>query len=236
MDGKNNKEKLITFDEITSLLSGGDFYKFITLRETEFFEAKLKKPYSFPQKKAITELAKDVASFANNKGGFIVCGLTTEKRYNSPHDYIVSLDLGKKDDFYQEKQLTGLIISNIHPRLDVKVKWYPSKSDSSVGLGVIIILPQDEAKKYFLIRTLEIGGNSTREFFGVPIRTDDDTKWLTAQELHKLSKRSPNNLQELHQSLTTQLDELKGLVLTTGAMSVNIDSIPAKIDETIYGS
>ncbi len=186
-------DKTLTFDELSEFLENGDFDKLISQRESEVFEAKSKKPYSLPQKQAIIELTKDIASLANNKGGYIICGLITEKPKDSPHDYVNSLDLVAKDDFYEEKQLIGIVASNIYPKLEIKVNWYPYKNDNSLGLGVILILEQEESRKYFVISITEIEGNSTREFFGIPIRTDDNTKWLTVQELHKLSKRSPNN-------------------------------------------
>lgn len=240
------KENLITFAEVTDILVNGDFDKFTSLRETEVFEAKLKKPYELPLKKAIIELIKDISSLANNKGGHIVCGLTTGKKQSSPHDYVTGLDLINKEDFYDEKQIFGLVTSNIYPRPDIKINWYPSSKQKVKGLGVITVPPQNEAKKYFLIKILEIDRETTREFFGVPIRTDDATKWLTVQELHKLSKRTPNNFQELYQSLYTQINEVKEMISTIPLMeSINIDSIPAtpstdsilsKIEETIYGN
>ena len=225
------------FEELKDILESGDFDKLISQRESEVFEAKSKRPYDLPQKKATREFIKDIASLANNKGGYIICGLGTEKPQNSPHDYIKALDLVKKEDFYEEAQLVGVATSNIYPRLDIKVNWYPSKNDADLGLGVIQIPEQDEGKKYFIIKILEIDGEVTREFFGIPIRTDDDTKWLTVQELHKLSKRSPNSFQEFHQSLTDQIDEVKEMISTIPVMpSIDIDSIPAKIEETIYGN
>lgn len=203
-----NKDKTLTFEEIAEILKNGDFDKLISQRESGVFEAKQKRPYDIPKRKAIIELIKDVASLANSYGGYIVCGLSTEKRPNSPHDYVKALDLMNKDDSYDGKQITGIILANVCPRLDVKVEWYPGSNSKTSGLWAILVPPQDEGKKYFIVKILEVDGEVTKEYFGVPIRTDDDTKWLTVQELHKLSKRSPNNFQEFHQSLRTYIKTL----------------------------
>jgi len=101
-----------------------------------------------------------VASLGNNKGGYIICGLGTEKLQDSPHDYIKALDLAKKDEFYDEDQLIGIVGSNIYPKLDIKVAWYPYKNDKSFGLGVILISEQDESKKYFISKITEVEGGT----------------------------------------------------------------------------
>ncbi len=236
MDSKPKIDETLTLEEIASILENGNFDKLISQRESGVFEAKQRQPYDLPKRKAIIELIKDVASLANSNGGYIVCGLSTEKKPNYPHDYVKSLDLMPKDDFYDEKQITGIILANIYPRLDIKVEWHPSNNDKDLGLGVMNVPPQDEGKKYFIVKITEVEGEATREFFGIPVKTDDDITWLTVQELHKLSKRSPNSLQEFHQSLSNQLDEVKGMITTITTMpSTDIDSIPDKIEETIYG-
>ncbi|MFA4827418.1 MAG: RNA-binding domain-containing protein [Candidatus Shapirobacteria bacterium] len=237
MSNLTNKDETLTFEEIAEILKNSDFDKLISQRESGVFEAKQKHPYDLPKRKAIIELIKDVVSFANGGGGYIICGLSTEKRANSPHDYVTALDLMSKIDFYDGKQINGIIITNVYPRLDIKVDWCASSGDASLGLGVISILPQDEGKKYFIIKITKVESESTKEFFGIPIRTDDDITWLTVQELHKLSKRSPNSLQEFHQSLSNQMDEVKEKIsIITLVPAIDIDSIPAKIEETIYGN
>ena len=141
----------------------------------------------------------------------------------------------KKEDFYKEAQLKGIIKENIYPSLGIDVNWYPSKEDSSLGLGVAYIPEQDESKKYYIIKVAEINGEDTREFFGIPIR-NDDTQWLKIHELYKLSKRAPSSLQEAHQSLTNQINEVKEMISNYSSAQVSdIDDIVSKIEETIDG-
>lgn len=235
MNGEMND---YTSGEIKDILESGDFDKFISQRESEILEAKPKKPYDLsrkPQKKTIIEFTKDVSSLANNKGGYIICGLITEKLTALPHDYVKKLDLINNGDFYKKEQLAGIVSSNIYPKLDIKVKWYPYKNDSNVGLGVIQIPAQDEGKKHFIMKINEVDGETTKEYFGIPIRTGDITTWFTIKELYKLSKRSPNSFQELNQSLSTQIDEVKEMILSISVVPVT-DSLQAKIEETIHGN
>ncbi|MHB1376042.1 MAG: RNA-binding domain-containing protein [Candidatus Humimicrobiaceae bacterium] len=228
-----------TSEEIKNILESGDFDKFISQKESEILEVKKNKPYDLsqkPQKKAIMEFTKDVSSLANNKGGYIICGLKTEKPPTSPHDYIKEFDFINNGYFYKEEQLNGIVSSNIFPKLDIKVKWYPYKNDGNAGLGVIQIPEQDESKKYFIMKINEVDGEkTTREYFGIPIRTGDITIWFTVEKLYKLSKRSPNNFQELNQSLSAQLDEIKEMILSISGVP-DTDSLQEKIEETIHGN
>jgi len=226
----------LSIEEIKGILISGEFEQFISQKESEIFEAKSKRPYIFPEKKAIREFIKDVTSLANNKGGFVLFGLETEKAQDSPIDYVNALDLVSKEDFYEGALLKGIANSNIHPRLGVEVSWYPSKEDNNLGLGVVYIPEQDESKKYYIIKVAEIEGEDTREFFGIPIRNDCNTRWLQINELYKLSKRAPNNLQEAYQSLTNQINEVKEMISNYSSAQVSdTDDIVNKIEETIDG-
>lgn len=227
-----------TSEEIKDILESGDFDKFISQRESEILEAKSKKPYDLSPKpliKAILAFTKDVSSLANNKGGYIICGLKTDRSITLPHDYVNKLDLINNGDFYKKEKLAGIVSSNIYPKLVIKVKWYPYKNDSNVGLGVIQIPAQDEDKKHFIVKINEVDGETTKEYFGIPIRTGDATTWFTVEELYKLSKRSPNSFQELNQSLSAQLDEIKEMILSRSVVPFT-DSLQAKIEETIHGN
>ena len=117
MNGEMND---YTSGEIKDILESGDFDKFISQRESEILEAKSKKPYDLSRKpliKAILEFTKDVSSLANNKGGYIICGLITDRPIAIPHDYVKTLDLINNNDFYKQEQLAGIVSSNIYPEV-----------------------------------------------------------------------------------------------------------------------
>lgn len=72
----------LSIEEIKRILINGEFEQFTSHKESEVFEAKSKKPYNFPEKKAILEFIKDATSLANSKGGYIIFGLITVKAPN----------------------------------------------------------------------------------------------------------------------------------------------------------
>lgn len=236
-DGKN-QNKTLTAEEIKEILDTGDFDRLISQRESEIFEAKLQKPYDFTQGvKTKIEFVKDVISLANKNGGYIVCGLDTPKNRSVPHDIVSGIFLQKQTDFYRKDDLIKIVNELSSPQVEIDVKWFSSKEDKALGLGVIIIPPQKD-KKYFFLKLSEMNGKIQKDFFCVPIRTDDDIKWLTVKELYQLSKRFPNDWQEGFLNLSSQLEEIKNSISISQAISasaVDIDSIPAKIEETING-
>lgn len=230
----------MTIDEVKKLLESGDFEKFKNQKEGDHFEAKQKKPYdidstdSTKRFSAFVKLASDVASLANGKGGFIACGLQTQKLQDSPHDEVIDLDLMRKEDFYDQNVTQALIIDSIHPRLELQLEWYPSSGDSQLGIGVIFIPPQDESKKNFIVKVAEVDGNKlTRNFVGVPIRQGSDTLWMPVDQIYKLTKRGPNDFQQLNESLSGQIQELKDMIASGATATTPADDLSRKIEEVL---
>lgn len=215
MTDKKTATRELGLKEISEVLSSGNFDRFIGVRENEFFEAKSFKPYDLDNSndadktQAIAELSSDIAHFANQKGGYIVCGLDTPPVKDVPHDIVGSLRLGKKKGFYNETQIKGIIKASVYPKLDVEVAWYPSSSNQDSGSGVIYIPKQDEQRKYFIVRVCEADGKKFKGFLGIPIRKDDQKYWLPVQDVYKLSKRTPNKLHELAESISEQLQGIE---------------------------
>lgn len=239
MANNQNLEGL-KIEEIKKILEGGNFEKLNSQQEGYHFEAKLQKPYevdsadSTRRFSAIVKLASDVVSLANGGGGYIVCGLQTQKLQNVPHDMVTGFDLIRQADFYDHSAIQALIIDSVHPRLDIKLGWYVSKADSQHGLGTIFIPPQDESKKYFIVKVAEVDGNKlTRNFVGIPARQGSDTVWLSVEQIYRLTKRGPNDFQQLNESLSGQIAELKDIFLTTSKARTPADDLSRKIEEVI---
>lgn len=89
----------LAIEKIRKILESGNFEQFKSQREGDHFEAKQKKPYEIDSSdstkrfSALVKLVSDIASFANGHGGYIVCGLQTQKLQDSPHDVVVGIDL-----------------------------------------------------------------------------------------------------------------------------------------------
>lgn len=234
--------------EVFSILESGKFDSLKKARENDVFEAKpTAKPYDLDNtnqsKKlhAIAELSSDITSFANQRGGVIVCGLVIDQEDTTPHDIILSVNLIKKSEFYSDEFIQKIIKTSVHPPFEprIKVKWYPSIIEASMGLGAIYVPRQNEEKKYFIVRVCEIGDKKLKGFVGVPIRTDDQTQWLDVKEIYKLTKRKPSNFQELAQVFSNQIQEL-GANLSQKIDSLNKvprptadDSLSSKITKTL---
>ncbi len=62
-----------TKQELEEILSSGDFDRLAGKYENEWFDCK-KEPYLFDNEKGKHELAKDISSFANVDGGYILIG------------------------------------------------------------------------------------------------------------------------------------------------------------------
>lgn len=230
----------LTIDKVKEILENGDFDKFKDQNEGDYFEAKQQKPYEVdssdsPKRfSALVKLASDIASLANGKGGYIICGLQTQKLQNSPHDVVVGLDLLRKEDFYDQNTTQALIIDSVHPRLEVQIGWYPSSGDSQLGVGVIFIPPQDESKKNFIVKVAEVAGSKlNRNFVGIPIRQGSDTLWMPVDQIYKLTKRGPNDFQQLNESLSGQIQELKDVIAAGTATSNPADDLSRKIEEVL---
>jgi len=209
----------IKTEQVSEILISGNFDSLLGIRENDSFEAKPAKPYDLSSDidtdkiHAIAELSSDVASFANQSGGYIVCGLNTPPNKNIPHDVVQSLSLFKGGDFYDKELIKGVLKSSVFPKLDIEVGWYPSLDNPNLGLGAIYIPEQDEKRKYFIVRVCELDGKKFKGFLGIPIRKDDQKFWLPVQEIYRLSKRAPNTLQELEQSISSQLQRVETVLM-----------------------
>ena len=236
----NQKLEGLKIEEIKKILEDGNFEKLKSQQESYYFEAKLQKPYevdstdSTRRFSAIVKLASDVASLANGGGGYIVCGLQTQKLQNVPHDMVTGFDFIIQADFYDQSAIQALIIDSIHPRLELKLEWYAAKIDDKHGLGTIFVPPQDESKKHFIVKVAEVDGNKlTRNFVGIPIRQGSDTIWLSVEQIYRLIKRIPSNFQQLNESLSGQLTELKDILLSTSEVKMPADDLSRKIGEVL---
>jgi Schlafen, AlbA_2 len=230
--------KSLNLSEIKSVLESGNFDEFIDSRENEFLEAKLSSAFDLSGGHTTNiKLAKYAASFANQKGGYVICGLRISRPESSPHDVVSELVLVKHEHFLGKEEIANRIAQSTYPSIRVECSWYPYAKDNSVGVGVIHVQPQQEEKKLFLIRIRELDGQVLqKELYGVPIRGDGFTNWVEVDELYRRSKAGPNTLREFFDGLSNKIDgvsnQVSQLVALGNATVSPVDDLQKKIDQT----
>src|SRR6185369_1871037 len=118
--------------------------------EGEFLDCKLK-IYDLSSEAQKIEIAKDVTSFANAYGGFIILGIATQKSQTHFSDEITTLK-PFESKIFDTNQHHNILNSWVYPKLDdVRIEWIPESLGSDRGFGVITIPSQPAKKKPFLI-------------------------------------------------------------------------------------
>jgi hypothetical protein len=152
----------------------------LELRETQWLDAKAA-PYSLGDPKAVEELTKDVAAFANGGGGVIVIGIATRLELDEEVlDRIIGVDPGTVDT----DRIRKLIRQRITPSpRGVRVGW--SGADS--GRVVFIDVPAQAADTLFVVPA-PVGrpGSPRADTVAVPMRDGDSTHWLPRTEIQQL--------------------------------------------------
>lgn len=91
------------------------------------------------------ELAKDITSFANLEGGYIIYGLGTEEAKGNLGEKVTSIDgIGS----FNGKQIKDILINLVHPNILRVLKIYSYKL---------------KGEKHLLV--IEISDNNTKPFF-----------------------------------------------------------------------
>ncbi|GLX22417.1 RNA-binding domain-containing protein [Streptomyces lavendulae] len=150
------------------------------LRETQWIDAK-GGPYQLADPKAVEELAKDVAAFANGGGGVIVIGIATRLEHDEEIlDRIVSLD-PTRVNLDQIRKLIRQWVTPV-PR-GVRVKWSGDDGERVVFIDV----PAQPIDTLFVVPA-PVGkpGSPRTDTVAVPMRDGDSTHWLPRSEIQQL--------------------------------------------------
>lgn len=231
-----SKLKQLTIQQITAILESGDFDKFIGIEENACLEAKQKHPYDLVGGiKSLAEFSKDIANIANGDNAvYIVFGFVTQKSQFAKTDEIISLDLLNQGEFYTEADVLELVRQGVYPKLELKLKWYPSIKDTTLGLGTLFIEKQSEDKKYFIAKVSEGEGEKLKGFFGIPIRKGSDTTWLPFDEIYAAAKKTPTKPQEMFIQISGQLEEIRGQLDMNGGSKHNpSEELDKKLEEIL---
>ncbi|WP_435057828.1 RNA-binding domain-containing protein [Streptomyces sp. bgisy060] len=152
----------------------------VGLRETQWLDAK-SGPYRLADPKAVEELTKDVAAFANGGGGVIVIGIATRLEQDEEVlDHIVGFDPAAVNVDQIRKLLRQRIVPA--PR-GVRVGWSGGDGERVAFIDV----PAQAADTLFVVPA-PVGkpGSPRTDTVAVPMRDGDSTYWLPRTEIQQL--------------------------------------------------
>src|SRR5439155_17792097 len=116
------------------------------------------------------ELAKDVASFANSDGGFIIIGLAHERLAGQDMDRVSALDL-IEESVFEAHRYESIVREYVDRKISgLQARWIEHKSSPGRGVGVIHIPPQSNDAKPFLLKQLDESGQTHQLVFGIVSR------------------------------------------------------------------
>lgn len=195
---------------IDKIKSGNTPDLLIGLKENEYFEAKNSESYDLTNnEKSRIELAKDVSAFANSQGGFLVLGLNQKQVLEEQTDVVESLDLIDKSKF-NSFQYQGIIKDYIYPNIKgIDFIFVESASDPGFGLFIIVIPPQPEPNKpYLLARILENNEILPGIIVGIIQRKESSNSPLTIKQLHLHIQKGKGVVEERLSSIEQKMDVL----------------------------
>jgi hypothetical protein len=183
----------MTRDEVLAILDAGDFDLLVGVAEDEALEFK-GTPYRLEEDWQGFELAKDVSSLANAaNGGILVIGFETARVEGTATDTVARIRPFARD-LLDEAQHLDKIRQLIYPLvIGVRVEFKPSAENNARGVAVIIVPPQQEDQKYFLVaKPVEGPEGAPGWLIGVAVRSFDRNRPLAVGELHALMSGGRN--------------------------------------------
>lgn len=187
-------------DELNNIITNSDFDQLIGEVENVWFDCK-SQPYQVQNDAGKRELAKDVSSFANKHGGYILIGIKTKTSTAHFGDEVEEIRPFAQG-LVNTSQYKDIIRSWIYPETEgIEVEWMPIKQDSTKGVVVIKIPEQKESLKPFLIvKTLD-GNKQVETIFGYAERKGDNSQPLAVIELQRALRSGFNYENQLKERL-----------------------------------
>jgi hypothetical protein len=210
--------------EIERILEMGKFEMLIGKRESPTFEAKCASEYDLKKSPHRYELAKDVSAFANMNGGTLVIGLETERAVDQLTD-VVRAVTGTDARTPDPGALSGVIDTQVWPRIkDLSLRTFSSVSDGATSLIRILVPPQNENRKPFLIRKAVVEGEEIGELvFGLARRLESGNVPMSYERLHEIIRRGERDI-------TTQLDRIEAKLEAMDARHLKTDQAAQEKD------
>jgi predicted HTH transcriptional regulator len=204
----------------------------IGLAEDLRFDAKRYPAYDATTPVGRWEIAKDISSFANGQGGYIVIGLTTIRNANDAREVVSGLDLHPENSVLVS-QISGVAKAQIYPPIrDLDVRWVADDSTSQAGVTVVIVPAQTEDKKLFVMLEVMEGQEQLRHIvIGIAERRGSDSVPMDGKAIQRALRDGLSSGTTRLIRIESKLDEL--LALGSGKSSVQVDTSPEQLEEII---
>ena len=205
--------KSLSVDTVRQIIEAGRFDELRGVRETGQVEFKAE-VYALNTDAQKQELAKDITSMANAKGGVIVLGVKTAKRIDVLGDVAVEIRQFEKS-LLNADQLAQVVKNWIYPGIEVATKWISNINGADKGL-VIIEVPAGhiELVPYLVTRYVNGEGKIDSTVFGYYVRNEATVSAMSFQELHSKIRRGHdqsslgNQIDRVEQTLERVVDRL----------------------------
>jgi predicted HTH transcriptional regulator len=175
--------------ELEKIISDGDFDSLIGKIENDFFDCK-SQIYDFKKEYSKRELAKDVSSFANSNGGYILIGPKTYDSKTHFGDEVIEISLIDQN-LVDPNQYKNVIKDWIYPDeiQGIEVCWKANKNNDNKGIIVIEIPTQKESLKPFLInKIVEEEKKISETIFGYAERKGDRSDPKKIKDIYKIMR------------------------------------------------
>src|SRR5712692_4050729 len=174
----------LTQGQIVDALARNESHRLVGSTESKQVEFKLA-PYLLTGNHQKWELAKDVAAFANKRGGVIVVGVESERQLNEIIESAIAIRPVRKE-IVDLPQHRSVIDAWIYPRPEgIDLRWYPPEADQESGLLLIEVPPQRDSNMPFIVRDMRDPETEFKGSVGIPRRDRERVVWDAAADIHR---------------------------------------------------
>lgn len=173
----------LDIEKIEEIIISSNFDQLKGEFECEWLDCK-SQPYILSEDKGKREICKDITSFANVKGGYILIGIKTKKTEGVFGEVIDEIKPFEEKIVNIEKYY-AIIKEWIYPDIrELTIKWKPIIDNGNEGIVIISVPKQDEKSKPFLINKILDENKRSEIMFGYVLRKGDISQPQKIQTIH----------------------------------------------------
>lgn len=219
----------LDINRLEEIIASGEYDALIGQVENEWFDCKAQ-PYHLKDNKSSRELAKDVSSFANIKGGYILLGVQTKRDEAHLGDEITEIKPFEAD-LVNREQYFRITKEWVYPEVEgMTIDWFPTQDNK--GIVAIKIPVQADAHKPFLIKNILDGEKHVEIMFGYAERRRDNSEPYTVRDLQSALRFGLN----YDRNVGKRFDDLEEQIKQLQERSFNVqvgDNIYETVDHRI---